>query len=460
MSDLKSVVDSQGCRYSLVKRIGEGGQGVVYAVQGGRMAVKVLNSSSATDAKRYERHYHFLRSLDLSGIPIAQPHAVLAPPDIGFVMLLLPDMGAIQRLISPPHGVSSLREWYTESGGLRWRLRVCARSAHALAMLHYKGLCYGDVSPSNIFVPNSPAGSGVCLIDADNLRFESTTTTQRIYTPGYGAPEVVTNCGFASTLSDAYGLAVVAYQTLTLAHPLLGDAVDAGAPEDEEAALSGSRPWVDHPTDRSNSSTKGINRDVVLSKRLREISQRTFVGGLTVPRNRPSAAEWAEVLDRASRNCLSCTKCKASFYRTDKLCPWCGECRPKFVKGSVCVWDPSLGSSNSMGNFVCGSDTKRSVRDDFVLSVGDQLLIDERLGLGLAQGDIARGILALEYSGDKLSFRAIASDVPLEIWTKDKKQTKIKHGSTFECLVKEFPMALHIGDYGKLHRVLCLEAAQ
>ena len=109
---------------------------------------------------------------------------------------------------------------------------------------------------------------------------------------------------------------------------------------------------------------------------------------------------------------------------------------------------------------MCGSDTKRSVRDDFVLSVGDQLLIDERLGLGLAQGDIARAILALEYSGDKLSFRSLASNIPLEIWAKDKRRTKINHGSTLECSVEEFPMALHIGDYGKVHRVLCLEAAQ
>lgn len=153
-------------------------------------------------------------------------------------------MEPLKQLATPPADTKSIRQWYFETGGLKRRLRVCSRAALAIAMLHSKGLCYGDVSPANIFMSKSIDSDRVYLIDADNLRFESSAINQPMYTPGYGAPEIVSGAALASTVTDAHALAVVVFATLALAHPLLGEAVENGEPELEERALGGQVPSV------------------------------------------------------------------------------------------------------------------------------------------------------------------------------------------------------------------------
>ena len=61
-----------------------------------------------------------------------------------------------------------------------------------------------------------------------------------------------------NSLTDAHAFSVLAFQTLSLAHPLIGDAVNEGPPEREEEALAGRLPWIDHPTDGSNRASSGI----------------------------------------------------------------------------------------------------------------------------------------------------------------------------------------------------------
>lgn len=83
---------------------------------------------------------------------------------------------------------------------------------------------------------------------------ENVRHTPAFYTPGYGASEFVCGHGAVNTLTDAHALAVLVFQTLSLVHPLLGDAVDEGEPELQKRALAGDEafPWVDHPEDRCN----------------------------------------------------------------------------------------------------------------------------------------------------------------------------------------------------------------
>src|SRR5690606_11242499 len=128
-------------------------------------------------------------------------------------------------------------------------------------------------SPHNVFVSEAVSEAVVRLIDADNLRFNSTPAASTLHTPGYGAPELVRGTGSINTLTDAHGFAVMAFEGLTLAHPLLGDAIRAGDPDGEFSALAGELPWIDHSSDDRNRSSVGLMREAVLSPRLRELCE-------------------------------------------------------------------------------------------------------------------------------------------------------------------------------------------
>lgn len=79
------------------------------------------------------------------------------------------------------------------------------------------------------------------LIDLDNLCTHS-EPGRAVFTPYYGAPEIVTGRSGATSLSDAWAFAVLAFNALTLLHPLCGDLVRDGEPELEEQALTGQVP--------------------------------------------------------------------------------------------------------------------------------------------------------------------------------------------------------------------------
>jgi len=458
MADPTHVVSTTGVRYRLGRCLGEGGQGRVYAVEGGRFVAKVLLAGVHVEPRRLERHIQFLRTLDLEGIPIAQPEAVLAEPHTGYLMRFLDGMEPMQALLKPPAASKSVRQWYLESGGLRRRLRVCAEAALAVAMLHSKGLCYGDVSPSNIFVAAAADSERVCLIDADNLRFESSRLRQPVYTPGYGAPEVVAGVAPVSTVSDAHALAVTVFSVLALAHPLLGDAVERGEPELEERALLGQLPWIDHSTDDSNRSSLGVPRVLVCSRVLQDVVRRTFEQGLQDPLLRPSAMEWAEALAGAARNCLLCANCHHAFLRSAAACPWCEKARPAFVRGQIRLWDPE--GAEGRGGFVLGPDKKDLVVDTFSVAERDQLTVDTRLALGLRPTAKHRELLRVGLESGRLTLTRLTTDVAMELQSPPYKETmpavralQLKAGGWCKTSV-------HFGEVGRLHRVLDLWYAE
>ena len=67
------------------------------------------------------------------------------------------------------------------------------------------------------------------LIDADNVASQSRDGQQGVFTPDYGAPEILRGESGINTLTDSWSFAVMAYRVLTLIHPLKGDVVLEGA---------------------------------------------------------------------------------------------------------------------------------------------------------------------------------------------------------------------------------------
>ena len=175
----------------------------------------------------------------------------------------------------------------------------------------------------------SDASLDVWLIDADNLRFELVQGGSSVFTPRYGAPEIVQGTDRARPRTDAWAFAVMAFETLALVHPFIGQKVldpdedeggwDAepvadGAPADlDEQAYAGYLPFVDDENDDSNRALSGLPRGLVLTPQLAKLFQETFGAGRTKPWRRPAMAFWALELTRAHDQSIACSTCSMSY---------------------------------------------------------------------------------------------------------------------------------------------------
>ncbi|GAA4095183.1 protein kinase domain-containing protein [Actinomadura miaoliensis] len=322
----RTVRDEHARAIKLTRLLGAGGQGEVWAA-GDRLAVKLVTARTPRAAERLRRRLRVVRRLDLDGIAVSRPIAMLAEPAVGYTMELLDDMVALRSLAAAP-ARQDLGEWYAATGGLRRRLRLLARAADALGTLHARGIVYGDPSPANILVSASVENAQMMLIDVDNLVVESVVPDASLVTPGYAAPELVTARMGVSSLSDAYSLAVMVFETLALVHPFLGDEVEEGEPELLDQAFSGELPWIDDPDDDSNRSSYGVNRQAVLTTGLRGLAERTFGAGRLDPVQRPTVAEWRTKLHAAADLTMSCPQCPHTYLAGAQNCPWCGAKAP------------------------------------------------------------------------------------------------------------------------------------
>lgn len=324
----RTVVDQHGQSYELTGRIGEGGQGIVCTTNYPNVLVKVARTTTEEKRVAWMNKIRALMRQPLEGLPIARPLAPITRPQPGYVMELMDGLAPMTELMQV--ATDSLMSedglaGYVQTGGILRRLKVLARLARVLAELHGRGLAYGDLSPENVFLSKSIEYAEVWLIDADNITSQSRSSQQGVFTPDYGAPEILRNESGINTLTDSWSFAVIGYRLLTLIHPLKGDAVLEGEPEHEEAALRGEFPWVDHPEDRSNAMSVGLPRELTLNAPLRMLFERCFNAGLNNPGERPSLSEWADAFEAATGHCDRCESCNSTFFYTSKhTCPFCG----------------------------------------------------------------------------------------------------------------------------------------
>jgi hypothetical protein len=367
------VVDEHGGVHILnAEPLGVGGQGVVFGTKNPDIAVKLITQGIKAVASELRRpllnrltdgfgaplargdeaqrklraRLEAVRTLHLpEGIRLAHPLAMLRG-HTGYTMGLLRGMVAIRTLVIPP-GQQNTVVAYNATGGLRRRLRLLAKTAETLGRLHAVPLIYADVSPNNIFISSGVGGEEAWLIDADNLHYQS-TPGPAVFTPGFGAPEIVSGRGALSTLSDVFAFAVVAFFVMAQNHPFLGKQVEdagdwAASIDPEEQAYAGALPWIEDEHDDSNSTETGIPRHMILTPRMRRLFQQTFGPGRQEAISRPSMLEWVEVLYQAADLTVCCRACGSTYFVPMKRCPWC-EAAPEaeLLYAEFRVWDPEF----------------------------------------------------------------------------------------------------------------------
>jgi tRNA A-37 threonylcarbamoyl transferase component Bud32 len=203
-------------RYRLVRRIGAGGMGEVWAaddaVLGRRVALKVLVQELADDARATRR---FVRE--------ARATAKLTHPNVTRIY----DFGRDGGL---PYLVMELLEGDTLADRLAGgplppaeAARIGAAVADALDAAHGRGIIHRDIKPGNVLL--TPAGEVKVMdfgIAAAADETHSTTGSGLYGTAAYISPERAAGQP-ATPAADIYSLGAVLYELLTGRPPFIGD---------------------------------------------------------------------------------------------------------------------------------------------------------------------------------------------------------------------------------------------
>jgi eukaryotic-like serine/threonine-protein kinase len=321
------VTDTEHRIHQLGPILAKGGQGAVYSTTFAEVAVKLLRDGPL--GSELAETIRSVSRLPIRDLPIAMPYSVTRERP-GYVMTMVRGMQPVGHLRK--HSPRSLAlttslEWYARAGGLRRRIAVLARIADLLAVLHARGVVYGDLNPNNVMVSADAVGHEIWLIDTDNMKFADDPRGTP-YTPGYAAPEHAAFPHLASFESDAFSLLIVAFETITGLRPFLdGRRVAETRPggQAELDAYQGLLPSVIDPHASNSSEYWLLDRQLLLSPRLLELFEQGFGAGRTDPHSRPAAAELARALWETLDLLCECTSCGFAWWEGPAACPTCHE---------------------------------------------------------------------------------------------------------------------------------------
>ena len=329
---IEKVKDVRGNIIYIDKIIGQGGQGMVCRSLDKNLAIKFLTKDNkvVSNQKYYDSFKTKVDDVSIikfdDDIHLCRPEVMLEKPMCGYVMLLLNGLQAVSELVYDPNVDNiSFKEFYAETGGLKKRLEVLIELSRTIARLHSNGVVYCDISPNNAFYAKGDVFSNVWLIDCDNLKF-TYEVRKGIFTPGYGAPEVVNQISSNTIFSDCYSFAVLAFRLLTGKNPFeenysdsSTDGWDASTNKSDEYLSKISNKWIAE----EDESIKEKFLKHFMSKDLFDLFNFTFNdSGVKFPSSRPSMLKWYEELKRSY---VRITKCACGQYvmAFEEVCPFC-----------------------------------------------------------------------------------------------------------------------------------------
>lgn len=210
-------------RYTIQKKLGEGGMGVVYdaihTVIGKRCAVKVLRSDIAGEASVSERFIQEARS----AAAIGSEH-IIEITDFGrtpdnspyFVMEYL-DGKSLQGVLTENPKLTLSRA-----------LHIADQCCDALAQAHAAGIVHRDLKPDNLILVKKGKDPdfvkvldfGIAKVASENKRLTRTGTI--FGTPQYMAPEQAAGTAIDKRV-DIYSLGIILYEILSGRVPFEAD---------------------------------------------------------------------------------------------------------------------------------------------------------------------------------------------------------------------------------------------
>ena len=306
---------------SLGEKIGHGGEGEVYIVEGMQgMAAKIYRKElrKQREAKiRVMIEKKFSTSVKEAAFPIQLLN--VNREFAGFMMPLASDHLPIHELYNPKS-----RRIHFKSADFRFLVRTALNLAIAVRNIHRTGCVIGDINQSGILVSQSAT---VILIDTDSFQFEYGTGyfLSEVGVVDYTPPElqgVKLDSVVRTKLHDFFGLAIAIFQLLFMGrHPYSGTNPNSDLGIGEAIAqnqFSFTRDRIDTVEAKPPPNFLKLKD---MPTPIANAMERAF--GLN-PKRRPSAQEWISILKGLEQSLKKCSTSEAHYYsRSSQFCIWC-----------------------------------------------------------------------------------------------------------------------------------------
>ncbi len=332
----------KGRRIKVGAKLGEGGQGAVFAIEGtSKVVLKLYYAQQLVDDPTLESRLRLMVVQRPDKAEDPKTHRVMLtwPSEIvldnnsfaGFLMPMIDQSHAIalHRLTNPTDARRETTGPTAWAHGFTWKYLVAAASnlATAVDALHKVKAVVADFNDANVLVWKDAT---VTLIDCDSMQITDPNTGLhylcKVGRPEFTPPELL-NADWQTTVraqsSDLFALAVHVHQLILEGeHPFRG--VWHGTGDVPPAEMLARRGLWAYGGDRLLSPRPFAVGLELLPDDVTALFRRAFIDGATNPRRRPSAMEWRAALTTLEANLAICHINRQHFYRKGLAhCPWC-----------------------------------------------------------------------------------------------------------------------------------------
>ena len=318
---------------SVIKPVGEGGEGVAYLVETPDLQKEVVKWYHSN--RIVPGHKQGIEDLVKRGPPRGSGgKRFVWPKDLvveeGNSVLY----GYRMDLIDTTKFVELTKIWANRHPQPSFKnlCEISFKIADSFSDLHLSGYCYKDISLGNLLI-NSEGGD-VLICDNDNIGVDGNSDSVMQGTTEFMAPEVICGETVPSTSTDKHSLAVLLFYLWMWHHPLEGKKEYQIRVWDIPAKkkIYGESPlFVFDPEDDSNGliDSSGyktcFNRWKTCPPRLQEAFTNTFTRGLKNPSSRVTEGRWKSIFQTLSDNITLC-RCGAENLWTDGDSVYCWNC--------------------------------------------------------------------------------------------------------------------------------------
>ncbi len=318
------VVDAEGRVLRLGRKLGQGGEGAVFEIEGEPAIAAKIHHQPLTPLRAEKIRVMAGMRTPLLDELAAWPTSLLSLPSgvpIGLTMPKVSDHKDIHHLYSP-------KSRRTEFAAADWRflIRVAANLSRAVATIHAARGVVADINHSGVLVGQD---ARVRLIDCDSFQIVDAGKTYLcdVGVPTFTPPELQ-GLLFAEIVRtpnhDNFGLAVLIFLTLFMGrHPFAGRFIGLGEMPIERAIGEGRFAYGADCTAFQMERPPGAPSLGIVSPAIAGLFERAFARE-SRDAGRPTAGEWAAALESLERQVRQCAFSPAHWH-FDGLqgCPWC-----------------------------------------------------------------------------------------------------------------------------------------
>ncbi len=328
-----AVVSTNGTPIRLGKQLGKGGEGIVLEAEGRNdIAIKLYHPNKIGDRHEKLRAMIAARLADTSRL-VAYPLDIVFSPSgqfAGFAMRKIGGHKPIHELLSP----ASRKNEFAKAN-FRFLVRSAVNVARAVASVHATGCVIGDINTSGVLVSDAAT---VSLIDSDSFQVADNLKTFlcKVGVPEFTPPELQgKKFEHIRRLPnhDAFGLAVMIFQILFMGrHPFSGRYQGKEFMPLERSIAELRFAYSSRVAETKTDPPPHVPTLADVPAPIAAAFEKAFGRGGVL--QRPSAAEWVNVLEQAERELTSCNANSAHHhFRNSPSCPWCKmeQAMPAFV---------------------------------------------------------------------------------------------------------------------------------